>query len=160
MTYNPQGLVELERPARSRNGNIKGGVLSRSGGHNTLSPHYRPCYIKPNVNRNGEASTFNGKPIRGDGRNQTHTNYPTSILRFASETKTVHPTQKPLELMRYLVRTFTNEGDTVLDCCLGSGTTGVAAIMDGRQFVGIEKDEGYFQMARERLATAAHCART
>ena len=153
MTYNPQGLVELERPARSRNGNMEGGALSYTGGFNTLSPHYRPCYIKPNVNRNGEASTFNGKPIAGDGRNQTHTNYPTSILRFASETKTVHPTQKPLDLMRYLVRTFTNEGDTVLDCCLGSGTTGVAAIMEGRQFVGIEKEEGYFQMAKERLMT-------
>lgn len=155
MTYNPQGLVELEGPIRSRNGNMKGGALSYSGGYNTLSPVYRPCYIKPNVNRNGEANTFNGKAIMGDGRNQTHTNFPTSILRFASETMPVHPTQKPLDLMRYLVRTFTNEGDTVLDCCVGSGTTGVAAIMEGRRFVGIERDESYFQMATDRLMKTA-----
>ena len=155
MTYNPQGLVELEKPVRSRNGNMEGSAPSHSGGHNSLSPIYRPCYIKPNTKRNGEASTFNGEPIRGGGRNQTHTNYPTSVLRFASETQTVHPTQKPLELMRYLVRTFTNEGDTVLDCCFGSGTTGVAAVMEGRKFVGIERDEGYFQMAKERLTKTA-----
>lgn len=155
MTYNPQGLVELEGPVRSRNGKMKGGALAYSGGYNSLSPVYRPCFIKPNVNRKGEASTFNGKPIVGDGRNQTHTNYPTSVLRFASESKPIHPTQKPLELLRYLVRTFSNEGDTVLDCCFGSGTTGVAAIEEGRQFIGIEKDEGYFQIARERLTKAA-----
>lgn len=147
MTYNPQGLVELEKPVRSRNGNMKGGALSYSGGYNSLSPVYRPCYIKPNMNGNGES-------IAGGGRNQTHTNYPTSILRFASEAKPVHPTQKPLELMRYLVRTFTNEGDIVLDCCFGSGTTGVAAVAEGRQFIGIEKDTGYFEMGRNRLLDA------
>lgn len=78
-------------------------------------------------------------------------NYPTSILRFASERRPIHPSQKPLDLMRYLVRTFTNEGDTVLDCCFGSGTTGVAAVLEGRQFIGIEQDEAYFEMARQRL---------
>jgi site-specific DNA-methyltransferase (adenine-specific) len=111
MTYNPQGLVELEKPVRSQSRNTGGDGSSQSGGDNTLSPIYRPCYAKPNTKLNGEASTFNGEPIRGGGRNQTHTNYPSSILRFASEAKPVHPTQKPLELMRYLVRTFTNEGD-------------------------------------------------
>ncbi|PTT76603.1 hypothetical protein DBR41_25070, partial [Pseudomonas sp. HMWF010] len=151
MTFNPQGLVELERPVRSGGGIVKGGTLSDSGGQNTLSPIYRPCYIKPNTKRNGEPDTFNGKPITGDGRNQTHTNYPKSILRFPSEFRPVHPTQKPLELMRYLVRTFTNEGDTVLDCCFGSGTTAVAAVMEGRRFVGVEKDAGYFELAQERL---------
>ena len=155
MTYNPQGLVELEKPVRSRHGNMEGGALSDSDGKNFLSPIYRPCYIKPNTKRNGEASTFNGEPIRGGGRHQTHTNYPTSVLRFASEAKPVHPTQKPLELMRYLVRTFTNDGDTVLDCCFGSGTTGVAAVAEGRQFIGIEKDAGYFETARDRLVGAA-----
>jgi site-specific DNA-methyltransferase (adenine-specific) len=139
MTFNAQGLVELEKPVRSRNGNTKGGRLSESGGHNTLSPLYRPCYIKP---------------ITEDGRSQTYTNYPTSILRFASESRPIHNCQKPLDLMRYLVRTYTNEGDTVLDCCFGSGTTGVAAVMEGRKFVGIEMDAGYFEMARERLMKA------
>lgn len=152
MTYNPQGLVELETPVRSLNRNMEGGSLSYSGGYNSLSPHFRPCYRKPNAKLSGEPSLFNGRPIRGDGRNQTHTNYPTSILRFASENKPVHPTQKPLDLMRYLVRTFSNEGDTVMDCCLGSGTTGVAALMEGRRFVGIEQEGGYFEIAKQRIA--------
>lgn len=154
MTFNPQGLVELHRPLRSRSGIMNGDTLSDRGGHNTLSPIYRPCYIKPNTKRNGEAATFNGKSIGGDGRNQTHTNYPTSVLRYPSETKPIHPTQKPLDLMRYLVRTFTNEGDTVLDCCFGSGTTGVAAIIEGRKFVGIEKDAGYFRLGEKRMMEA------
>lgn len=155
MTYNPQGLVELERPLRSRSGIMNGDTLTDTGGHNTLSPIYRPCYIKPTTKRNGAAAAaFNGKPIGGDGRDQTHTNYPTSVLRYPSETKPIHPTQKPLELMRYLVRTYSNPGDTVLDCCFGSGTTAVAAHLEGRKFIGIERDTGYFQMAKDRLERA------
>lgn len=142
MTYNPQGLVKLEHPVRSRNGNMTGGALRYKGGHNTVGP---------NLRQTGAPSTFNGEPIRGGGRHQTHTNYPTSVLRFASETKPIHPTQKPVDLYRYLVSTFSNEGDTVLDCCFGSGTTGVAAIMEGRQFIGIEKDEDYFSLAQKRM---------
>lgn len=159
MTFNPQGLVELEKPVRSRNGNMKGGALKYSGGHNTLSPIYRPCYIKPNTKLNGEPAIFNGKPIRGDGRNQTHTNYPASILRFASERNTVHPTQKPVALMEYLIRTYSNDGDTVLDNSMGSGTTGVAcANVGNRDFIGIERDARYFAIAETRIAAAQHRA--
>ena len=97
--------------------------------------------------------TFIGRKI-GNSSIQTHTNYPTSVLRFASEPKPIHPTQKSLDLMRYILRAYTNAGDTVLDPCFGSGTTGVAAILEGRQFVGIEQDAGYFQMATDRLMKA------
>ena len=142
ITYNPQGLVELKKPVRSRNGTMKGGAMKYSGGFNTLSPVYRPCFTTLGIDDNA-----------GECRKRTHTNYPTSVLRFASEAKPVHPTQKPLDLMRYLVRTFTNKGDTVLDCCFGSGTTGLAAVMEGRWFVGIERDEGYFKIAEDRLST-------
>lgn len=152
MTFNPQGLVKIERPLRSRRGIMNGDTLADTGDHNTLSPIYRPCYIKPNVKRNGEPATFNGDQIRGRGRNQTHTNYPTSVLRYPSVPTPIHPTQKPLDLMRYLVRTFTNEGETVLDCCFGSGTTAVAAVMEGRRFIGVERDPTYFEMARKRLS--------
>jgi site-specific DNA-methyltransferase (adenine-specific) len=62
-----------------------------------------------------------------------------------------HPTQKPVDLCAYLVRTYTDPGETVLDFCMGSGTTGVAAIREGRDFVGIERDEGYYATARERI---------
>lgn len=67
---------------------------------------------------------------------------------------TVHPTQKPVALMEYLIRTYTREGETVLDNCMGSGTTGVACVNTGRQFVGIERDSKYFAIASERIAAA------
>ncbi len=66
-------------------------------------------------------------------------------------TKGNHPTQKPVELCKYLIKTYTNEGDVVLDNCMGSGSTGVAAIELNRQFVGIEKDEHWFNVAKERI---------
>lgn len=63
----------------------------------------------------------------------------------------VHPTQKPVSLLEYLIRTYTNEGETVLDNCMGSGTTGLACKNTGRNFIGIEKDAGYFEIARNRI---------
>ena len=81
---------------------------------------------------------------------QTHTNYPRSIINFGVE-RGIHPTQKPVALMEYLIRTYTNEGETVLDFTMGSGTTGVACINTGRNFVGIEKDAEYFKITQERL---------
>jgi site-specific DNA-methyltransferase (adenine-specific) len=65
----------------------------------------------------------------------------------------LHPTQKPIALMEYLIKTYTNEGDTVLDNCMGSGTTGVACKKTGRHFIGIEKDEKYFKIAVSRVST-------
>ncbi len=81
---------------------------------------------------------------------QTVTGYPTTILEFASEVGE-HPTQKPVALMEYLIRTYTNEGDTVLDNCMGSGTTGVAAKNTLRNFIGIEKDATYYDIAFNRI---------
>lgn len=81
--------------------------------------------------------------------------YPTSIIDIPQErVRGGHPTQKPAALMEYLIRTYTNEGDTVLDNCMGSGTTGVACANTGRRFIGIEKDERYFQIAKERIEKA------
>ena len=83
--------------------------------------------------------------------------YPGAILSFSSRTsgsRGLHPTQKPVALMEYLIRTYTHEGETVLDNCMGSGTTGVACINTGRQFIGIERDDRYFQIASERIANA------
>ena len=84
--------------------------------------------------------------------------FPTSILEFsnADNTSRVHPTQKPVSLYEYLIRTYTNAGETVLDICMGSGTTGVAAIQTGRNFIGIEKEQKYFEIASRRIAQAPH----
>jgi len=85
---------------------------------------------------------------------QTHTNYPKSIQKFSSESKTVHSTQKPVALMEYLIKTYTNEGETVLDNCMGSGTTGVACVNTGRKFIGMEQDAKYFEIAQKRIRDA------
>lgn len=80
------------------------------------------------------------------------TRYPTSIIQFAHKpNKNIHPTQKPVALMEYLIKTYTNENETVLDFTMGSGTTGVAAKNLNRNFIGIEQDEKYFKIASERI---------
>jgi len=80
--------------------------------------------------------------------------FPTSIIEFgnADQSKKQHPTQKPVELFEYLIKTYTNEGDVVLDNCIGSGTTAVACINTKRNFIGIELEEKYYKIALERIA--------
>lgn len=78
---------------------------------------------------------------------QTKTGYPRSVLEFASEIGKEHPTQKPVALMEYLIKTYTNEGQLVLDFTMGSGTTGIAAANTGRDFIGIELDENFYSNA-------------
>jgi len=77
--------------------------------------------------------------------------HPKSVLKINRESKPTHPTQKPVALMEYLIKTYTNENETVLDFTMGSGTTGVACKNLGRKFIGIEKDAGYFEIAKQRL---------
>lgn len=97
----------------------------------------------------GHKFGYNGKFTSvSDGRR-----YPLSVIRLKtwSQAGSYHPTQKPVALMEYLIKTYTNPGMLVLDNCMGSGTTGVACQNLGRNFVGIEKDEKYFQIAKNRL---------
>ena len=82
------------------------------------------------------------------------TGFPHNVLEFDKQETHIHPTQKPVALMEYLIRTYTNEGDTVLDFTMGSGTTGVACANTGRRFIGIELDAGYFDIASQRVAEA------
>jgi site-specific DNA-methyltransferase (adenine-specific) len=84
--------------------------------------------------------------------NNTGTRYPSSVQKFSNGNNgNCHPTQKPVALMEYLIRTYTNEGETVLDFTMGSGTTGVACVKTKRDFIGIELDEGYFKIAEQRI---------
>jgi site-specific DNA-methyltransferase (adenine-specific) len=98
-------------------------------------------------------SSFSKRPSH-KAYQQTQTGYPRSVLRFPSESLTDHPTQKPVPLFEYLIRTYTNEGDTVLDNTMGSGTTGVACANTGRRFIGIEQDARYFAIAEQRIKSA------
>ncbi len=119
-----------------------------------------------------------GTPFKGEGRSRKGSNwggvnkvpnstkrkdnhgtrFPRSVQYFATaeseKTGALHPTQKPVALMEYLIRTYTQHGDLVLDNCMGSGTTGVACASTGRRFIGIEKDEAYFNLARARVEAA------
>ena len=102
--------------------------------------------------KEGDGSQVYGKESRDTFYDSTE-RYPTGIVEIstANQHNKVHPTQKPVALMEYLIKTYTNEGDTVLDFTMGSGTTGVACKNLGRGFIGIEKDEKYFNIAKERL---------
>jgi site-specific DNA-methyltransferase (adenine-specific) len=82
---------------------------------------------------------------------QINTGYPNNILKIVNDSNKLHPTQKPVALMEYLIKTYTNEKETILDFTMGSGTTGVACKNLGRNFIGIEKDKKYFNIAKERI---------
>ena len=86
-------------------------------------------------------------------KNTEGTRYPRSVLYFktAEDEGKLHPTQKPIALYEYLIRTYSNEGDVVLDPCMGSGTTGIASLNTNRGFIGIEREEEYYKVAEERL---------
>ena len=76
--------------------------------------------------------------------------HPKSIIEFKKD-RGLHPTQKPVSLLEYLIRTYTNEGETVLDNCMGSGSTAIAAINTHRNFIGFELDGTYYNLAKERI---------
>ena len=104
------------------------------------------------IKRNGNNGNSESSPLKySDNRVSIYTEkYPTSIKKFKRD-KGLHPTQKPVELLEYLIKTYSKEGETVLDNCMGSGSTGVACINTGRRFIGIEKDENYFDVAYNRI---------
>lgn len=118
---------------------------------------YNPQMRKGKLREKGNSSKQRGcygeyKPVKTVNDNY----YPTDILDFVgvpnSELK--HPTQKPVNLLEYLIKTYTNERKIVLDNCMGSGSTGVACINTNRNFIGIELDKNYFQIAKERIEKA------
>lgn len=110
----------------------------------------RPC--KPRIHA-GSSSSDAVMAVRPSHRDtvQTISGYPHSILRFNSESNCVHPTQKPVALFEYLIRTYTNPGELVLDNAAGSGTTGVAALNSGRRAILIEREPEYVEIAKRRL---------
>ena len=132
LSYFPQGLLPLNKV--KKNGKSVGGDTLRS-----------------------DVSQSSGKgALRTAGAEyvQEHTNYPRQIIKINSEKNGSHPTQKPVALMEYLIKTYTNPNETVLDFTMGSGTTGVAAMNLGRKFIGIELDDKYFAIAEERIKQA------
>ena len=121
--YNPQCLIELDKPV----------IHFKKASEDST--------IKINKNDNVAITKY--------------TNFPKHLLEFTNEVASnknrLHPTQKPVKLLEYLVKTYTNEGDTVLDNCMGSGSTGIACLNTGRRFIGIEKAPNYFDIACTRF---------
>lgn len=115
----------------------------------TYNPQMRKGF-KPYICKQGRPSSnyemYNKEIITENNGNR----YPIDIIKFNRD-RGLHPTQKPVALLEYLIKTYTNEGDLVLDNCMGSGSTGVACINTNRNFIGIELDEKYFKIAKDRI---------
>lgn len=116
------------------------------------TPAYNPQMrkgFKPYKTLSGRKTTNYGDFDRVETKSNGE-RYPIDIIKFKKDSG-LHPTQKPVALLEYLIKTYTNEGATVLDNCMGSGSTGVACVNTNRNFVGIELDEEYFNIAKERI---------
>ena len=124
MPYFPQGLEVSGKTVKGQKGSAADG---KAGGHKFGRPGQKETYV------------------------QEFTNYPTSVIDFDNEGGTFHPTQKPVALFEYLIRTYTNPGELVLDNTAGSGTTAIAAIQSGRRWICIERDQTYFEKAIARV---------
>jgi site-specific DNA-methyltransferase (adenine-specific) len=122
MTYNPQGLIRVDRQ------------------------NFRPSSRSDN-------SYITSRPSHKQSTHQEYEGYPKSVLKINSEhnVNAYHPTQKPVALFEYLIRTYTNEGEIVLDNCMGSGTTAIAALRAGRDFIGFELESEYVEIANKRI---------
>lgn len=135
---------------------FSGGVVS----HGNKSPSrmrynpqgLKPCYSPKSVKRKS-AATFAISPKE---YTQRQTNYPTDVLEFTTvpNSRRSHPNEKPVALLEYLIKTYSNEGEVILDATMGSGSCGVAAVNTNRSFIGIEKDEKYFEIASKRIKEA------
>lgn len=112
-----------------------------------------PDNIRPKLPRSSHTECY-GKLNLNTHKCPADKSMPNSILKFNNSQDRLHPTGKPVALMEYLIKTYTNENDTVLDFTMGSGTTGVAAKNLNRNFIGIELDQGYFDIAKERIESA------
>lgn len=118
---------------------------------------YNPQMVKgkPYISGKGTSGDIT-RNVRKIQTKNSGTRYPRSIQRFNTDKGkgSLHPTQKPVALLEYLIKTYTNEGETVLDNCMGSGSTGVACINTNRKFIGIELDKQYFNIAQQRINDA------
>ena len=124
--YNPQGLIRKEIPKVVNRKKPKNDTVNAGENDGSLCKEYL----------------------------QEFENYPAQVLKINSEGKTVHPTQKPVDLFEYLIKTYTNEGDLVLDNCAGSGTTGIACLNTNRKFILIEKETKYIEIIKDRIGKA------
>lgn len=138
---------------------FSGGVTVHVSQTSKRMPYYPqdliPCakVMKNHKHEHVKAGGIGQRPSHKAEYLQENTNYPKTVLKFNTETG-LHPTQKPVALAEYLIKTYTNENETVLDFTFGSGTTGIACVNLNRNFIGIELDKGYFDIAERRISGA------
>lgn len=123
-TYSPQGVVEINKVIKNGNSKIVKGL---------------------------HLSGQNGGAVKQTEYIQKYTNYPKQVLDFKNATEGLHPTQKPVPLFEYLIKTYTNENEIVLDNCIGSGTTAIACMNTNRNYIGFELDKEYHKLACDRV---------
>lgn len=153
----PVGFLDAKKRHMKGHENI---ILFSPSGYTTYNPVMER---RGPIRQKGSLNAKRKSPVYGDYKqtvSYSNTYYPKSILRFSNGDRTReeigdHPTQKPVALYGYLINTYTNAGDTVLDLAMGSGTTGVACMKLGRRFIGIEKEPKYFEIAQRRIEQAA-----
>ena len=119
----------------------------------TYNPQMRKGF-KPYSTARGDKNTTYGKFDNTYISSSDGDRFPVDVLEFKHDKQKLHPTQKPVALLEYLIKTYTNENELVLDNCMGSGSTGVACINTNRSFIGIELDPKYFEIAKERIENA------
>lgn len=127
MTYNPQGLIPVQIQKKNSKKRI-GKMLNQSH------------HLGPKNKLVGETEYC-----------QKFKNYPNELIEFDVEFDTIHETQKPVKLIQYLIETYSHKGATVLDNTMGSGTTGIGCILTGRNFIGIELNEQYYKLSKQRI---------
>lgn len=129
-------------------------VVVFCSGQSKYNPQITETGIRKTSKRKATKTSVYGKADKETVRDSSK-RHPTQLIEVPNrKDASLHPTQKPVALMEYLIKTYTNEGDTVLDFTMGSGTTGVAAKNLSRSFIGIELDKGYFDIAKERIEAA------
>ena len=132
-------------------------ISSCKGNHFYRQPQEKSGFFSTNLSKIGVTSSNDIGKYNDKNKSFTYTHRnPDTIITGCWEPNKgkVHPTQKPVALFEYLIKTYTKEGETVLDNCMGSGSTGVACINTKRNFIGIEKDDKYFEIAKKRIGQA------
>ena len=154
----PSGFAQCKNKPMSSHEDIcvfSQGVTVHAGQSKKRMPYNPQGLIEINKKTSGarpskNAGGMSARPSHKKSIVQTHTNYPRTVLKYKGD-RGLHPTQKPVALMGYLIKTYTNENETVVDFTMGSGTTGVACKNLNRKFIGIELDESYYDIAKERI---------
>ena len=144
------------RPLKSHENILVFGAIGTGVSNGSKIPlSYNPQGVRQTTktNRNKPSNILNSEPKKREFKN-AKTGYPKSVICFVKDSEKKHPTQKPVALMEYLIKTYTNENETVLDFTMGSGSTGVACINTNRNFIGIEQDKKYFDIAEKRIEDA------